>query len=204
MTENVVLIRDSKARAFFVTIWTTSTATDLKFWNCGRTRYQVGDWETNDNGFLRPNSGDAFLTNRKSPVDPGYGFSGTGDATYVDLYLGEFGSVDGHDDEHFKWGMALYQYTDGFGGVQDSGKGEVRQNWVQTLHPGEIWWKKTTVGDLMGVLSERDEQATWNQPVPSGIPGPVAGVDRRPVQTGRTTRRRGPGHSEASRRSDRP
>src|SRR5258705_4054258 len=149
MTERFILVQDSKGHAFFMTIWTPSTATNLKFWHCDRTRYQTGDWETNDKGFIRYNRGDAFLTNRKSAVLPGYCFSGTGNATYVDLFMGEPGSADGHDYEYFQWGMALYSYSDGFGGVQESGKGEIKQKWVTTLEPGQIWWKKATVGDMI-------------------------------------------------------
>jgi hypothetical protein len=147
MTESTILILDSKAQTFLMVIWTPSTATNLKFWHCDRTRYQTGDWETINKGFIRPTSGDAFLTNRKSPVLPGYCFSGAS-ATFVDLFLGETGSVDGHDYEWFKWGLALYNYTNGYGGVQDSGKGEVKQSWVSALEPGQIWWKKATEEDM--------------------------------------------------------
>jgi hypothetical protein len=162
MTENVIMIQDSKVQAFFITIWTPSTATNLKFWHCDRTRYQTGDWETIDKGFIRPVSGDAFLTSRKSPVVPGYCFSGAGNATYVDLYLGEPDSADGHDNEYFQWGMALYNYTNGYGGVQESGKGEVKQKWVVALEPGEIWWKKATQADIWAVTNKRNQQAVGN------------------------------------------
>jgi hypothetical protein len=164
MTEYTIMIEDSKAQAVFMAIWTPSTATNLKFWNCDRTRYQTGDWETIDKGFIRPTSGDAFLADRKSPVLPGYCFSGAS-ATFVDLFLGESGSADGHDYELFKWGIVLHNYIDG-SGVKDSGKGEVKQKWVLALEPGRIWWKKATTSDLFAVGMKRGQQAASNRPSP--------------------------------------
>lgn len=155
MNKSIIMIEDSHAKAFFMTVWTPSTATNLKFWNCDKTRYQSGDWETSDQGFLRPSQGDAFLTNRSSPVVPGYCFSGAGNATYVDLYLGEPGAIDGSERDYFAWGMALYGYSNGYGNVQDSGKGEVKQKWVLSLEPGQIWWKQATQGDLVKVAMKR-------------------------------------------------
>jgi hypothetical protein len=160
MKSNVILIKDSWSRAFLVTIWTPSTATNFKFWNCDRTRYQAGDWEAINKGYIQPTRGDAFLTSRRSPVVPGYCFSGAGDRTYVDLYMGKPDSIDGHDNEYFRWGIALYKYTDGFGGVQDGGTGEVLQNWVQSLHPGLLTWKKATESDVATVSSTQAQEAT--------------------------------------------
>jgi hypothetical protein len=141
MRESKIKIRDNKGQKFTMKIWTPSTQTNLKFWNCGRTRYQEGDWETIDKGFIRFKSGDAFVTDRKSPVLTGYCGSSNSD-TFVDVLLGESGAVDGHDYELFKSGMALYNYVDSYGRVQDKGDGEVKQNWVLALEPGTIWWEK--------------------------------------------------------------
>jgi hypothetical protein len=165
MTENTILISDSKVQSFLLKVWTPSTATNLKFWHCDRTRYQTGDWETVDKGFIRLTSGDAFLTNRKSPVLPGYCFSGAS-ASFVDLFLREPGSADGHDYELYKWGIALHNYTDGYGRVQDSGKGEIKQSWSLALEPGPILWKKATDEDLERLRLKRAQQGSSIQPSP--------------------------------------
>ena len=70
---------------------------------------------------------------------PGYCFSGAGAATYKDLFLGGPGAVDGHDYELFEWGIVLYGYSDGYGGVQDKGEGMVKQKWVLALEPGQVY-----------------------------------------------------------------
>lgn len=156
MTENFIMIEDSRARAFFLTIWTPSLQTNLKFWNCDRTRYQVGDWESSDKGFIRPVIGDAFLT--KSPEVPGYCFSGAGKGVFTDLYLAESNAIDGHDYEIIKWGMVLFNYTNGYDSVKSNGRGEVRQSWTMNFEPGPIWWKKPTTNDVLQVANKRIAQ----------------------------------------------
>jgi hypothetical protein len=160
MKDNTIEILGSHGRAFFLEIWTPSTATNLKFWRCDRTRYQDGDGETIDKGFIRFNCGDAFLADRRSPVFLGYCFSGNSE-TFKDLFLGEPGAVDGHDYELFKWGMVLYDYVDVYG-VKDSGRGVVKQNWVLALEPGDIWWKKATIRDMIEVGAKRLQDAATN------------------------------------------
>src|SRR5437868_12739727 len=103
MRRNKVKIRDGKGQSFKMLIWTPSSATNLKFWNCDRTRYQAGDWEAIDKGFIRHTDGDAFLADRKSPILPGYCFSGAGFGVFNDLFLGQSGAVEGHDYQPFEW-----------------------------------------------------------------------------------------------------
>jgi hypothetical protein len=158
MTDYVIQIQDSYTRVFFMTIWTPSTATNLKFWKCDRTRYQNGDWETSDKGFIRFSSGDAFLADPKGAVVPGYCFSGY-HASYNSLYLGEPDSISGHDYEAFKWGIVLREYMGGMG-VLDSGTGEIKQSWVLALQPGTIWWKKATMEDMFKAGVQRSQQGS--------------------------------------------
>jgi hypothetical protein len=158
MKDNTILIEDTRGHAFFLEIWTPSTATNLKFWHCDRSRYQGGDWEAMDKGYIRFSSGDAFLADPKSPVLEGYCYSGAGAATFKDLFLGEPGAVDGHDNQLFEWGMVLHDYSDGYGGVKDNGWGEVKQKWVLSLDPGQFTWKKATMADAVRVGASRAQQ----------------------------------------------
>ena len=160
MTEKTILITDSKVQAFFMTIWTPSTATNLKFWHCDRTRYQAGDWGAIHKGFVRFTSGDAFLAPRNSaPVVPTLCLSGA-PHNLGDLYLGEPGSGTAADrqrdalaplgvavrDPLFQWGMVLYNFVEEYG--RTTGRGVVKQDWVVALAPGEILWRQPTHQDM--------------------------------------------------------
>ena len=54
MRRNKVKISDENGHSFKMRIWTPSSTTNLKFWNCDRIRYQAGDWETIDKGVHSP------------------------------------------------------------------------------------------------------------------------------------------------------
>jgi hypothetical protein len=161
MNDNVVMIEDTKGHAFLMEIWTPSTATNLKFWHCDRTRYQAGDWEAIHKGFVRFTSGDAFLAPRNSaPVVPTYCFSGA-PHDLADLYLGEPGSGSAADRQRealsklgvavrnplFPWGMVLYNFVQDYG--RTTGRGVVKQDFVLALAPGEILWRQPTLQDAL-------------------------------------------------------
>jgi hypothetical protein len=153
MNDHVVMIEDTRGVRFLMEIWTPSTATNLKFWHCDRTRYQIGDWEAIHKGFIRYTSGDAFLTPRNySPVIPSYCFSGAVQ-NLADLYLGGPDSADAHDlDTPFEWGMVLYNFVSEYG--RTTGSGVVKQNWVLALKPGEILWRQPTQQDFFDIAAQ--------------------------------------------------
>jgi hypothetical protein len=165
MNDNFVRIEDTKGHAFLMEIWTPSTATNLKFWHCDRTRYQSGDWEALHKGFVRFTSGDAFLAPRNSaPVVPTMCLSGA-PRNLADLYLGEPGSGTAADRDRdalaplgmfvrnplFQWGMVLYNFVEEYG--KTIGKGVVRQNFVLALTPGEIFWRQPTQLECLTMMA---------------------------------------------------
>jgi hypothetical protein len=138
MNDNFVRIEDTKGHAFLMEIWTPSTATNLKFWHCDWTRYQVGDWEAIHKGFLHFPSGDAFLGPRNgAPVVPARCLTGA-PGPLSNLYLGEAGSAAPvHRDELekfgmvirdgvFRWGMILFKFVEEYG--RTTGTGVVQQD----------------------------------------------------------------------------
>jgi hypothetical protein len=163
MNDNFVRIEDTKGHAFLMEIWTPSTATNLKFWHCDRTRYQIGDWEAVHKGFLRFPSGDAFLGPKGSaPVVHALCLTGA-PGPLSNLYLGEVGSaepVHRYDLEEFgmtirdgvfRWGMILYKFVEEFG--RTTGTGVVRQDWVLGLTSGEIFWRQATQMDILTMMN---------------------------------------------------
>jgi hypothetical protein len=163
MKDNIVMIEDTHGHAFLMEIWTPSTATNLKFWHCDRTRYQAGDWEAIHKGFVRFTSGDALLAPRNSsPVVPALCLTGA-PGNLADLYLGEAGSAAPVDREAlsefgmvirdgvFRWGMVLYNFVEEYG--KTTGRGVVKHNWVLTLAPGEIFWRQPTQQDFLTTMA---------------------------------------------------
>ena len=172
MNDNFVRIEDTKGHAFLMEIWTPSTATNLKFWHCDRTRYQAGDWEAIHKGFVRFTSGDAFLAPRNAaPVVPTYCFSGA-PRNLGDLYLGGPDSGTAADrqrdalaplgvavrDPLFPWGMVLYNFVEEYG--RTTGRGVVKQDWVVALAPGEILWRRPTQQDMLTTMANSGQSQT--------------------------------------------